>query len=298
MTAKRLNLPRAVLSLILVSMICLSPDRQSLADVMNVTLEANTYEIIARPDSSVRIVMEGFSRIKTPGAPPLPTQEFLIALPPDAEVNSIEVRGENETELYAQYRIEPVPVQDSMNSPQVDSLARELWRRNYDCIYGQDDWYPENAGRAGGQGSIQEFRFVRVTFYPFSVRPQSGRLLFRPTANVKIEYDRGRPEPARSHQPSDLRKAQPRLAEMFVNYSYMYRSYFPLPPGDISYDFLVTSADVILLVQHLFAEDVPTWLELSGDINCDGAITSGDLIHLTAYIFKGGLSPREVCVAK
>lgn len=226
------------------------------ADIMNFTLEAGSYEIVDQPDSSVRIVMEDFTHIAIPGYPRLPARTFLIVVPPDAVVRSVQVRGENETELLARYEIQPAPTIGTLTmSNRLDDQDRAEWERNYREVYSRDDLYPAMAGYYDGEGAFREYRYVRVVFYPFSVAPQSGRLVFRPTLNVEIDFDHGTARAVPPESPRLRTRKVEEAARIFVNYPYMHRRYEALPQASTSaetYDYvLVTSPDLIDAFQIL-----------------------------------------------
>jgi hypothetical protein len=66
-------------------------------------------------------------------------------------------------------------------------------------------------------------------------------------------------------------------------------------PGDQNYDFVVSSADLIVLVNYVFKGGLdPMPCEAAGDVNCDGSITSSDIIFLVNYVFKDGTPPCEI----
>ena len=66
----------------------------------------------------------------------------------------------------------------------------------------------------------------------------------------------------------------------------------PGAEGDVNLDGVITSADIIYLVNYVFKGGAaPQPIEDSGDANCDGAVTSADIIYLVAFVFKGGPAP-------
>lgn len=67
-------------------------------------------------------------------------------------------------------------------------------------------------------------------------------------------------------------------------------------PGDISNDGVVTSADVITMVNSLFKCGIcyPYPVFAAGDINCSGTRNTSDIIALVNYVFKGGAPPCDV----
>lgn len=69
-------------------------------------------------------------------------------------------------------------------------------------------------------------------------------------------------------------------------------------PGDVNRDGLISSSDLIMLVNYVFKsgpEPLPVYV--SGDVNCSGTIDSADIIGLVNFVFKSGLAPCDVCDA-
>jgi len=66
----------------------------------------------------------------------------------------------------------------------------------------------------------------------------------------------------------------------------------PGKTGDTNFDGVITSADIIHLVNYVFKGGLPPQpVPRSGDVDCSGAITSADIIGLVNYVFKGGTPP-------
>ncbi len=66
--------------------------------------------------------------------------------------------------------------------------------------------------------------------------------------------------------------------------------------GDANASGLITSADVIYLVNHVFKlgpPALPVWQ--TGDVNCSGSVTSADIIVLVNHVFKSALLPCDLC---
>ncbi len=65
--------------------------------------------------------------------------------------------------------------------------------------------------------------------------------------------------------------------------------------GDANNDRMITSADVIELVNFVFKGGAtPYPVPATGDVNCSGEVNSSDLISLVIYVFKGGAVPCDV----
>lgn len=68
------------------------------------------------------------------------------------------------------------------------------------------------------------------------------------------------------------------------------------PPflGDVNVDGIVSSSDIIYLVNHVFKSGPPPLpVPVTGDLTCDGSVTSADIIRLVGYVFKSG--PELIC---
>lgn len=68
------------------------------------------------------------------------------------------------------------------------------------------------------------------------------------------------------------------------------------PPylGDVNVDGIVSSADIIYIVNHVFKSGpAPQPVPETGDLTCDGDVTSADIIRLVGYVFKSG--PELIC---
>jgi len=66
--------------------------------------------------------------------------------------------------------------------------------------------------------------------------------------------------------------------------------------GDVNVDGVLTSADIIYMVNHVFkGGPAPLPCSAAGDVNCDGSLTSADIIYLVNHVFKGGPPPCDVC---
>jgi hypothetical protein len=68
------------------------------------------------------------------------------------------------------------------------------------------------------------------------------------------------------------------------------------PDGDMNADGVVTSGDIVFLVNYVF-KGGPAPVPLSfGDVDLSCAITSADIIYLVNFVFKAGPAPLGSCV--
>jgi hypothetical protein len=67
-------------------------------------------------------------------------------------------------------------------------------------------------------------------------------------------------------------------------------------PGDGNGDGIITTSDIIGLVNYVFKCDCPPLpCYANGDVNCSGSVTSVDIIFLVGHVFKGGIPPCDIC---
>lgn len=66
--------------------------------------------------------------------------------------------------------------------------------------------------------------------------------------------------------------------------------------GDVDMSGVITSADIIVLVNYVFKGGAtPQPVAEAGDCDCSSSVTSSDVIRLVNYVFKGGIPPCDVC---
>jgi len=66
----------------------------------------------------------------------------------------------------------------------------------------------------------------------------------------------------------------------------------PGTTGDVNFDGVMTSGDIIYLVNYTFKGGPPPQpVPAAGDVNCDGNVTSADIIFMVNFVFKSGPGP-------
>ena len=237
------------------------------ADVLTIEVDAGEYQIINR-DRGQLIKMEGFGYLKVPGKPMLPSKNFLIALPPGARVQSVEVRGFGSEQLPGTYQIMPTPpILPLADAPQYQELVEELqleWQENNQTVYSSDQVYPKERGKLKTLGTLRKYSYVSVSFYPFSYHPLSGRLVHYHAAQITIEYNLPSPgtieaQGAEESKWDDL--ADKKAAELFVNYDEMKGRYQPTgSPRDTesqTCDYVIITSNT--LQSAIVASNFPDW---------------------------------------
>ena len=219
------------------------------AENLIVDAKAGVYKITGG-EKGQRIQMEGFGYLSAPGKPLLPAKNFLIALPPGARVQSVEVRGINPAQLSGTYQIIPspliLPAADLSSDSKILKELQDEWRRNNQAVYSSDQAYPENRGKLTSWGGLRKYSYASVSFYPFSYHPLSGKLIFYDAAEINIEYDLPSPGTSEAERTKELKwdaVADEKASRLFVNYEEIKDSYYPevYKPRALSqtYDYLI-----------------------------------------------------------
>jgi hypothetical protein len=220
------------------------------AENLTVTLEAGEYRIADADGGRQLVTMDDFGKLLIPGKPMLPAKNFMIAVPPGAEVVSVNVNGNGPIELEGVYAIAAAPPHlPSDNRKDVIEKCREEFRRNYSMVYSSDRVFPESAGEFTGKGRLRKYSFVRVAYFPLSYRPQSGRLVLYPSLVVSIEYNVPASNPKSMEAMLRDRVGDERASGLFVNYDQAKAWYRPAQAlkseGDDNPGFMIIGTDAM-----------------------------------------------------
>ncbi len=179
---------RWVMGLWVVVLIC-SINNAIIAEELTINLETNRYEITKTADGFDEISMEDFGNLLLPGKPMLPAKTYLVALPPGAAINSVQVEAISQIEIEGIYNISPAPLTLPMDHQKnLTKEAIEIYQKNEQSSRFSNKFYPEKCGWFEGKGGLGNVEFLRITFAPFSFHAQSGRLVFSPRAIATIDY--------------------------------------------------------------------------------------------------------------
>jgi hypothetical protein len=222
---------------------------------MTIDVSAGEYQIIQRDGGQV-IEMEGFGQLMTPGKPMLPAKNFLIALPPGARIQSVEVTGLGTTALLGTFPILPtppiLPADDEPAYSQIMNELRREWGENHDMVYSSDEPYPDVRGKLTNTGTLRKYSYASISFYPFSYHPQSGRLVYYPAAQISIHYELPSSGTDEARQVEEMKwdtLADVKASRLFVNYDQISQLYQPSgsPQGNRSqtYDYVIITSSAL-----------------------------------------------------
>jgi hypothetical protein len=203
------------------------------AEGLVVTVKAGQYKIIDGKQGQ-RIEMKDFKYLLSPGKPLLPSKNFMIALPPGARVQSVDVRGINPTQLSGNFQIIPspliLPLADPSFYSEIMKKLQDDWKKNNQAVYSSDRVYPENRGKLISSGSLRKYSYASISFYPFSYYPLSGKLIHYDAAEIEIEYELpsyGSLEAQRIERLKWDDKAFEKASRFFVNFDEVKDLYHP-----------------------------------------------------------------------
>jgi hypothetical protein len=205
-------------------------------DVTTISVVASEYEIIDK-DGEQTIEMDGFGYLMVPGKPMLPAKNFLIALPPGARVQSVEVNGIGATQLAGSYQIIPTPpiltLSDPPNYAQLTQHLQDEWQRNNKEVYSSNRAYPDERGKLKASGTLRKYSYASVSFYPFSYYPQSGQLIHYNAAQIVINYDLPAPGSQEAETVEEMKwdnLSDRKASSLFANYQEIAGLYQPKDP--------------------------------------------------------------------
>ncbi len=135
---------------------------------MPVVLERAEFTL-ARSEDGLRIDMDGFGWLASPGKPLLPSRTSLFLLPPQARVSSVEVTDAPSILLPGRYDLAHAPPLLPATGPKgsVRSLARERsnWEGEHEAAYSTDDAYRKQTEGINKQGHEWEKTKQRLVVF-------------------------------------------------------------------------------------------------------------------------------------
>jgi len=133
-----------------------------------------------------RITMEGFYTRGLPGAPELPQKTYDITLPPDANLETVqlEILSSNTQIIAGEYDIGPGPLLATGSGGTIEN-GKDI------DIYGKNEFYPLVPAEILRTYQTRDTKVVRIQFTPLQYNPVSKKLQFNEEVNVKISWSKG-----------------------------------------------------------------------------------------------------------
>lgn len=137
-----------------------------------------------------QISIPGFASASSSGNPALPCKLLYVALPLDADENSIKVSPGviNAGIISGDYEIPPVPpavISDS--DGRLDNDEQTLNARNMQ-VYGRDEFYPPEHLKLRYVGKLRNMKIAAVEYWPYCYNPKSGKLRYLECSDAMINF--------------------------------------------------------------------------------------------------------------
>jgi len=169
--------------IIILSLISLSSVSAGSGDQIDFALILPGYEIDQDEGGFDRVRVEGFGSTGVVGEPLLPVKTFTFALPPEADLDSLEleITSIKSEILSGTYNIPPVSPLLSVGVASQDSVANR---------------YPGDPQASSHQwiellppGAYRQWQAARVAFYPFNFDPFTSELSIASEISIKINFE-------------------------------------------------------------------------------------------------------------
>jgi hypothetical protein len=272
MNSRRVMTKSSVIAIVMMILLVMVTPLANGTGVKTIRANSPEYEIISRDDGQI-IRMDDSWYLMVPGKPMLPSKSLLIALPPGARVQSVEVKGIGSEQLPGAYQIMPSPLIRPMTdlTQQQEFIKRlqDEWEDNNQATYSSDEAYPRERGGLKSSGTLRKYSYASVSFYPFSYHAQSGRLVYYHAAQIDIHYDLPPPGSLEAQRAEEMKwdeKADQRASRLFINYQEVKDLYKPSGASpkawQDTYDYvIITTSD---LLGAIISSDFLSWKTILG----------------------------------
>ena len=188
--------------------------------VLRVQLSCPAYTLESQSDGQDRIVATGLSSFGTSGNPELPGTLLRIALPLDADLNSVElsttsVRVDGVAGAYA---IGPVAATATTDGDNVilDSASVDLVDGKNLAVYGVNAFCNTESARLVSVQQMGRWKFAEVYYSPFQYNPVAESLRVASDVSICVSYTGGAVLPAALAADTSW---DAEASEMFTNYA-------------------------------------------------------------------------------
>lgn len=148
------------------------------------------------------VEMYGFPNKMSPGNPMLPYKLHQIALPPDADPESLslEIIRKEETELPSVYRLVPCPPKNicqDQDEVRLELTETEKWGVGKNIVdgkntlvYEEDQFFPEKYCKINYMGQLRKWKIASMIYFPLRYNPVSGKMVLASEIDIKVEFIR------------------------------------------------------------------------------------------------------------
>ena len=145
-------------------------------------LKTPDYFVSKIPSGTHKISMQGYYSYAVPGYPELPSKIYRIAIPADADLNSIDIDYQEleRTSLGGFDIPELLPMVTWVNGERIVGSKAD--------IYSNNKYYPESTVEYLGVSQMRKWRIVNIKYTPFQYNPVTKDLVFVPEVKLSIKY--------------------------------------------------------------------------------------------------------------
>jgi len=202
--------------------------------------KAPDYHIETTKDGFHKILINGFFSYAVPGYPDLPSKIFKIAVPPDTDLNSIDLE-------YHEYGRISLGTFHIMELPpmatRVDGRRIVGEKAN---VYSNNSYYPDNTVEYLGFSQMRKWKIINIKYTPFQYNPITEDLIFVPEVAINIRYSQVRMRILSDTEFTDSVMDR-RAEEILINYLEAKEWYIPaleaqLPLETFNYIIITTNS--------------------------------------------------------
>ena len=201
----------------------------------------------------LKVSVEGFDTVMSPGDPMLPVKRYCVLLPPNVDDGSIRlvISSDDFYEINVSKPIEPAPPMATESGLVVEwEEGKEIVNGKNMNIYGSDEYHPENVVEAERLSQMRQYRFVELYFYPIQYNPINGTLKIHREVSFRILYNVNVPEMSSNSEFVYVSDPVMRddAAKMFINWNDAKKWYETraLVSQAVKYDYIIVTTKYIV----------------------------------------------------
>ena len=215
---------------------------------ISVTIEGGALNIIPAGDN-VTLSMEGYDTYMSPGDPMIPVRLMRIALPPDADLDSVAISYSvlASSVLDGAYSVAPAPPMAAWDGTRtiID------WGEGKDIVdgynlnvYSLDAFFVAEAVVPASYSQMRKWKMAQFSFYPVQYNPVTGKLRGIDRVKIDITYDFGTGTQDASLADDGMEDVAAALIDNYAQAKPWY-SYSGGPVASANYDYVIVTTNNI-----------------------------------------------------
>ena len=201
---------------------------------------------------------QDFSLMTNPGKPQLPVKNFIINLPEETKLISIDFQKNSLRFLEGTFNIIPsanIVSFDTSNINENDFL-KNLWMNNFLKVYNSDSQYPEQMITKVRQGFFRGISYFSVSICPFLYFPESKSLAYCEKGEIVLNYEIPKND-------SDGEHFEGQIVDNFAQMGELHYTTEPINEVKAEqYDYLIITTDE--LIESIDSSNFISWKNFLG----------------------------------